>query len=76
MIQFCPLKFETKLVIKLNYNLYIHIKIIFNIFINQITPPNYSNYYVGWTSIYKGWLVCHLARYSVFVVIAWLEFVL
>jgi len=29
----------------LNYNLYMHVKIIFIIFIDQITPSNYSNYY-------------------------------
>jgi len=51
MIQFCPLQCETKLIIKLNYNLYIHVKIIFNIFINQITPPNYSNYF--FVHVYK-----------------------
>jgi len=30
MIQFCPLPFETKLVNKLNYNLYIHVTITFS----------------------------------------------
>jgi len=29
IIQFCHLQFVTKLVIKLNYSLYIHVKIIF-----------------------------------------------
>ena len=44
MIQFCPSHFKIKLVIKLNYNLYKHVKIIFNIFIDQIT--NYSFYFL------------------------------
>ena len=37
MIQFCPFKFETKLVNKFNYNLYIHIKIIvLNLYIKSL----------------------------------------
>jgi len=36
MIKFCVLQFKTKLVIKLNYNLYIHVKINLE-FIHKIT---------------------------------------
>ena len=37
MIQFCPLQFETKLVNKINYNLYIHVKIFFlNLYIKSL----------------------------------------
>jgi len=37
IIQFCSFKFETKLVNKFNYNLYIHIKIIvLNLYIKSL----------------------------------------
>jgi len=37
MIQFRPLQFETKLVTKFNYTLYIHVKIIvLNLYINSL----------------------------------------
>jgi len=37
MIQFCPFQFETKLVTKFNYNLYIHVKIIvLNLYIKSL----------------------------------------
>jgi len=37
MIQFHPLQFETKLVTKFNYNLYIHVKIIvLNLYIKSL----------------------------------------
>jgi len=43
MVQFGHLQF---VVINLNYNLYIHVKINFLEFIYQITPPKYSNYFI------------------------------
>jgi len=44
MIQFYPLQFGTKLTIKLNYNLYIHVKIIFyHLYIKSL--PKYSYYF-------------------------------
>jgi len=49
MIKFWPLQFEIKLVIKLNYNLYIHVKFLYFLeFINQVTPPKCKKFkYLG-----------------------------
>jgi len=45
MIEFCPLQFETKLIIKLNYNLYIHVKIFFyHLYIKSLIK--YSCYFI------------------------------
>jgi len=47
MIQFCPLQCEIKLIIKLNYNLYIHVKIIFyHLYIKLL--PIYSCYFISY----------------------------
>ena len=47
MIQFCALQFETKLIIKLNYNLYIHVKIFFyHLYIKSL--PKYSYYFISY----------------------------
>jgi len=48
-MQFGPLKFETKLVIKPNYNLYIHLYIHINFFKKiyiSNTPSKYLNYFI------------------------------
>jgi len=44
-IQFYHLQFDIRLVHKLNYNLYIHVTIIFFQYIHQIISPKYLNYF-------------------------------